>query len=45
MGVQAQEEIREYCKHLKLNVIGSHFEEVMSELSDYEDFLHRLLVM
>lgn len=45
MGAQAQEEIREYCRQLKLNAIGGHFEEVISESSDYEDFLHRLLMM
>ena len=29
MGAQAQEEIREYCRQLKLNAIGGHFEEVI----------------
>lgn len=43
MKVKLNEEIKEYCKILKLNGIGRTFEEIMEESSDYEDFLHKLL--
>lgn len=43
MKVKLNEEIKEYCKILKLNGIGRAFEEIMEESSDYEDFLHKLL--
>jgi DNA replication protein DnaC len=43
MKVKLHEEIKEYCKILKLKGIHEHFEEAMSEAVDYEDFLHRLL--
>jgi len=41
--IKLNEEIKEYCKILKFKGILMHFEEVMSEATDYEDFLHRLL--
>lgn len=43
MKVKLNEEIKEYCRILKLKGILAHFEEVMTETRDYEDFLHRLL--
>ena len=43
MKVKLNEEIKEYCKILKLKGIRDNFEEVMLEATDYEDFLHRLL--
>ena len=43
MKVKLNEEIKEYCNILKLKAIKTHFEEVMSEAADYEDFLHKLL--
>lgn len=43
MKVKLNEEIKEYCRILKLNGIGNGFEEVMNEASDYEEFLHKLL--
>ena len=43
MKVKLNEEIIEYCKILKLKGIRTHFEEVMNEATDYEDFLHKLL--
>lgn len=43
MKVKLHEEIKEYCKTLKLKGVYDHFEEAMSEATDYEDFLHRLL--
>lgn len=43
MKIKLNEEIKEYCKILKFKGILMHFEEVMSEATDYEDFLHRLL--
>lgn len=43
MKVKLNEEIKEYCRILKLKGILAHFEEVMTETTDYEDFLHRLL--
>ncbi|TJX14599.1 AAA family ATPase [Tissierella creatinini] len=43
MKIKLNEEIKEYCKILKLNGIGRSFEEIMEESSDYEDFLHKLL--
>ena len=43
MKIKLNEEIIEYCKVLKLKGIRTHFEEVMEEATDYEDFLHKLL--
>jgi DNA replication protein DnaC len=43
MKIKLNEEIIEYCKILKLKGIRTHFEEVMKEATDYEDFLHKLL--
>ena len=43
MKVKINEEIKEYCKLLKLKGIEKHFEEYQKESEDYEDFLHRLL--
>jgi len=43
MKVKLNEEIKEYCKILKLKGIKTHFEEAMLEATDYEDFLHKLL--
>jgi len=43
MKIKLNEEIIEYCKILKLKGIRTHFEEVMNEATDYEDFLHKLL--
>lgn len=43
MKVKLNEEIKEYCRILKLHGIQEHFEETMGESSDYEDFLHKLL--
>ena len=43
MKIKLNEEIIEYCKILKLKGIRTHFEGVMEEATDYEDFLHKLL--
>jgi DNA replication protein DnaC len=43
MKVKLNEEIKEYCRVLKLKGIREHFEEAMSESMDYEEFLHCLL--
>ena len=43
MKAKIQEEIKEYCKLLKLNGIGTCFETVQEEATDYGDYLHRLL--
>jgi len=43
MKVKLNEEIKEYCNILKLKGIRSHFEEAITESTDYEEFLHRLL--
>ena len=43
MKIKLNEEIKEYCKILKLKGIQENFEEVMTEATDYADFLHRLL--
>ena len=43
MKVKLNEEIKEYCRILKLQGIREHFEQTMSESMDYEYFLHRLL--
>ena len=43
MKAKINEEIREYCKILKLRGIEKNFEEMEKESADYEDFLHRLL--
>lgn len=44
MKVKINQEIKEYCKILKLNGIGGHFEEEICEATDYEMFLHKLLI-
>lgn len=44
MKVKLNEEIKEYCKILKLKGINAHFEELMAESSDYEEYLHKLLM-
>lgn len=43
MKVKLNEEIKEYCNILKLKGIRAHFEEAITESTDYEEFLHRLL--
>lgn len=43
MKVKLDEEIKEYCRILKLKGIQEHFEEEMNESNNYEEFLHRLL--
>lgn len=45
MKAKVQHEIQEYCSLLKLNAIGEHFEEAISNATDYEGFLHQLLRM
>lgn len=45
MKAKLNEEIKEYCKVLKLKGILANFEEVTSEATNYEDFLHRLLTV
>lgn len=43
MKVKLNEEIKEYCRLLNLKGFRSHFEDVMVEANDYEEFLHKLL--
>lgn len=43
MKVKLHEEIKEYCKILKLRGISSSFEEAMEESKDFEEFLHKIL--
>lgn len=43
MKVRLNEEIKEYCNILKLKGIRSHFEDAITEATDYEEFIHRLL--
>ncbi len=43
MKTKTHEEIKEYCKLLKLDGIGSHFEDAQEGAEDYEEYLHRLL--
>jgi len=43
MKIKLNEEIKEYCGMLKLKGIRDHFEEVMGECDNYEEFLHKLL--
>jgi len=43
MKAKIREEIKEYCKLLKLKGMRLHFEEEQAEASDYGDYLHRLL--
>jgi DNA replication protein DnaC len=43
MRVKLNEEIKEYCRLLNLKGFRSHFEDVMAEANDYEEFLHKLL--
>ena len=43
MKVKLHEEIKEYCKILKLKGISSSFEEAMEESKDFEEFLHKIL--
>jgi len=43
MKIKLNEEIKEYCSMLKLKGIREHFEEVMEECDNYEEFLHKLL--
>lgn len=44
MKVRLNEEIKEYCRILKLKGILEHFEEAMTQATDYEDYLHYLLM-
>jgi DNA replication protein DnaC len=44
MKVKLNEEIKEYCRILKLKGVQDHFEEAMAESGDYEEFLHKLLI-
>lgn len=43
MSVKLNEEIKEYLHILKLKGIRNHFEQIMEEAKDYEDFLHQIL--
>lgn len=43
MKAKINEEIKEYCKLLKLKGMGQNFEELEKDAADYEDFLHKLL--
>ncbi|NMB42979.1 MAG: ATP-binding protein [Clostridiales bacterium] len=43
MKIKLNEEIKEYCKILKLKGINAHFECLMAESNDYEEYLHKLL--
>lgn len=43
MKVKLHEEIKEYCKILKLKGISSSFEEAIEESKDFEEFLHKIL--
>lgn len=43
MKAKINEEIKEYCKLLKLKGIERNFEEAEKDSTDYEDFLHKLL--
>ncbi len=45
MKLKLNEEIKEYCNILKLKGVHDHFEEVMEETKDYEEFLHKLLLL
>lgn len=45
MKVKLNEEIKEYCNILKLKGMHDHFEEIMEESKDYEEFLHKLLLL
>ena len=38
-----KQEIREYCRQLKLTAIASNFEEATENAEDYISYLHRLL--
>lgn len=43
MKGKLNEGIKEYCNILKLKRIRTHFEEAITESTDYEEFLYRLL--
>lgn len=43
MRVKINEEIKEYCRILKLKGIQNTFERLQDDATDYEDFLHKLL--
>ncbi|AZV57880.1 IS21-like element helper ATPase IstB [Clostridium sp. AWRP] len=45
MKIKFNEEIKEFCNILKLRGIHDHFEEVIEESRDYEEFLHKLLLL
>ena len=40
---QKKQEIREYCRVLKLNAVAEHFEEAIEGAADYVAYLHTLL--
>lgn len=44
MKVKLNEEIKEYCNILKLKGVYDRFEQVMEESTNYEEFLHKLLL-
>ena len=43
MGAKAKEEIKEYCRQLRLKGIAQNFEPFQSESEDYDDYLQKLL--
>ncbi|PKM50170.1 MAG: AAA family ATPase [Firmicutes bacterium HGW-Firmicutes-7] len=43
MNVKLNEEIKEYCRILKLKGILDTFEDTINDAKDYEDFLHKIL--
>ncbi|RMD01097.1 AAA family ATPase [Clostridium autoethanogenum] len=45
MKIKFNEEIKEFSNILKLRGIHDHFEEVIEESRDYEEFLHKLLLL
>ena len=44
MKAKIHEEIKEYCRLLKLGGISEHFEDAQEGAEDYGEYLHRLLV-
>lgn len=43
MGVKAKEEIKEYCRLLRLKGIAQNFQDLQAESEDYDDYLLKLL--
>ena len=45
MKAKTKQEIQEFCKILKLNAVSDNYENLLAEISDPAEYLHKLLAL